>query len=331
MLAFRVKAEAWADKGPLLSLGDMSAQPCAAGSAGTPCAAADGSVSRRLDVVATLTRAALKRASDRRGHRRGDRSRRRSCRRRRHRRRCGARRRGDRCRRRGSHVGLRRCRTLCAGAEPGRCQRGSAADLAARSRRPGADRLPRHGTGRKTGARWSTHSASRWPTMARPCSDVLEMSRLGVVRGGYRPAGAAPCRCAGDGSVEREALETLRAIETAGWHDRGPGSRARVSPEVEAWLDHDHIGWRGPRRPHRPALDHRAVAGHGRRAAGCQERLMACPICSKPAQKPYSPVLLAPLRRRRPLALAEGQLCNPGRAGRGEDEEKLTSPDANIA
>ncbi len=75
-------------------------------------------------------------------------------------------------------------------------------------------------------------------------SDVLEMSRLGVVEAAvarrWRPLSDA----VGSGSVERAALETLRAIETTGWQDRGSRLVARVSPEVEAWLDHDHIGWR---------------------------------------------------------------------------------------
>ncbi len=75
-------------------------------------------------------------------------------------------------------------------------------------------------------------------------SDVLEMSRLGVVEAAIARRGRPLGDALGAGSVERAALETLRAIERAGWQDRGSRLVARVSPEVEAWLDHDHIGWR---------------------------------------------------------------------------------------
>lgn len=75
-------------------------------------------------------------------------------------------------------------------------------------------------------------------------SDVLEMSRLGVVEAAVARRGRPLSDALDAGSVERAALETLRAIETAGWQDRGSRLVARVSPEVEAWLDHDHIGWR---------------------------------------------------------------------------------------
>ena len=75
-------------------------------------------------------------------------------------------------------------------------------------------------------------------------SDVLEMSRLGVVEAAVARRGRPLSAALGSGSVERAALETRRAIETVGWQDRGSRLVARVSPEVEAWLDHDNIGWR---------------------------------------------------------------------------------------
>jgi hypothetical protein len=75
-------------------------------------------------------------------------------------------------------------------------------------------------------------------------SDVLEMSRLGVVEAAIARRGRPLSDALEAGSVERAALETLRAIETAGWQNRSARLAARVSPEVEAWLDHDHIGWR---------------------------------------------------------------------------------------
>ena len=95
-------------------------------------------------------------------------------------------------------------------------------------------------------------------------SDVLEMSRLGVVEAAVARRGRPLSDALAAGSIERIALDTLRAIETAGWQDRGARLAARVSPEVEAWLDHDHIGWRralGDRIGQRWTIE--TVAGHG--------------------------------------------------------------------
>lgn len=102
-------------------------------------------------------------------------------------------------------------------------------------------------------------------------SDVLEMSRLGVVEAAVARRGRPLADALTAGSVERAALETLRALETAGWQDRGARLAARVSPEVEAWLDHDHIGWRralGDRIGQRWTIEARggdAAPGHGQR------------------------------------------------------------------
>jgi Ribonuclease E/G family len=95
-------------------------------------------------------------------------------------------------------------------------------------------------------------------------SDVLEVSRLGVVEAAVARRGRPLSDARAAGSVERIALETLRAIETAGWQDRGARLAARVSPDVEAWLDHDHIGWQkalGDRIGQRWTIE--TVAGHG--------------------------------------------------------------------
>lgn len=102
-------------------------------------------------------------------------------------------------------------------------------------------------------------------------SDVLEMSRLGVVEAAVARRGRPLADALAVGSVERAALDTLRAIETAGWQDRGARLAARVSQEVEAWLDHDHIGWRralGDRIGQRWSIEVRggeATPGHGLR------------------------------------------------------------------
>lgn len=95
-------------------------------------------------------------------------------------------------------------------------------------------------------------------------SDVLEMSRLGVVEAAVARRGRPLSDALATGAVERIALDTLRALETAGWHDRGARLAARVSPEVEAWLDHDHVGWQ---KALRDRIGQRwiieTVAGHG--------------------------------------------------------------------
>lgn len=74
-------------------------------------------------------------------------------------------------------------------------------------------------------------------------SEVLDLSPLGVCEAAIarrtRPlidALAAP-------AAEREALQALREIESAGASDRAGRIRARVSAAAAAWLDADEIGW----------------------------------------------------------------------------------------
>jgi Ribonuclease G/E len=75
-------------------------------------------------------------------------------------------------------------------------------------------------------------------------SEVLELSSLGVcevaIARRVRPAAdalAAP-------AAEREALDALRGIESAGRAARAARIHARVSAEAAAWLDLDSIGWK---------------------------------------------------------------------------------------
>jgi hypothetical protein len=75
-------------------------------------------------------------------------------------------------------------------------------------------------------------------------SEVLEMSGLGVceaavarrARGVRHALAAAP--------HEREALDALRGMESAGWAARGAKIHVRLSREAANWLEADHIGWK---------------------------------------------------------------------------------------
>lgn len=75
-------------------------------------------------------------------------------------------------------------------------------------------------------------------------SEVLDLSGLGVCEAAFarrirpvRDALAAP-------AAEREALDALREIETAGWAARGARLHARVSQAAAQWLELDPIGWK---------------------------------------------------------------------------------------
>lgn len=75
-------------------------------------------------------------------------------------------------------------------------------------------------------------------------SDVLELTRLGVCEAAIarrirplRDAIAAP-------SDEREALDALRLLETAGEQDRAGRLKLRLSTAAAEWLAADPIGWR---------------------------------------------------------------------------------------
>lgn len=74
-------------------------------------------------------------------------------------------------------------------------------------------------------------------------SEVLELSQLGVCEAAIARR-ARPVRDALAIPVhEREALDAIREIESAGWAARGGKIRARVSREAANWLEADHIGW----------------------------------------------------------------------------------------
>jgi len=75
-------------------------------------------------------------------------------------------------------------------------------------------------------------------------SEVLELSDLGICEAAIARR-ARPLR---DGldmpSAEREALDALRHIETAGLLARSGRIWARISPSARSWLESADIGWR---------------------------------------------------------------------------------------
>jgi hypothetical protein len=66
------------------------------------------------------------------------------------------------------------------------------------------------------------------------------------VRGGHRAAHPAAVRdaLAAPTAAEREALDALREIETAGRAARAARIHARISAAAAQWLELDAIGWK---------------------------------------------------------------------------------------
>lgn len=75
-------------------------------------------------------------------------------------------------------------------------------------------------------------------------SEVLELSRLGVCEAAVARRARPLADALAAPAAEREALEALRLIETLGVQDRAARLAATVSLEAAAWLAGDTIGWR---------------------------------------------------------------------------------------
>lgn len=77
-------------------------------------------------------------------------------------------------------------------------------------------------------------------------SEVLELSPLGLCEAAIarRARPAADALLASDG--EREALDALRMIESVGISDRARPVRAKISTAAKVWLDRGVINWQGP-------------------------------------------------------------------------------------
>jgi len=75
-------------------------------------------------------------------------------------------------------------------------------------------------------------------------SEVLDLSTLGVCEAAIARRQRPVRDALSVAPAEREGLDALRGIESAGWSARGARIRARVSVEASKWLEADYIGWK---------------------------------------------------------------------------------------
>lgn len=75
-------------------------------------------------------------------------------------------------------------------------------------------------------------------------SEVLELSSLGVCESAIARRARPLHEALAPGTAEREGLDTLRLIESEGWRARSARIRAAVSRQAFEWLENDHIGWK---------------------------------------------------------------------------------------
>jgi hypothetical protein len=241
MIPVRVKSEAWADKGPVLSLADMASgvpRPNSPGMYSTP---ADDPFLRGVDVIATLkdqparkqVEAAIEEANERVVAIAG-----------------------------GGDIAIESTRGLTAiDVDSGNRAMGNdpaafALNLNLAAAEEAARQIGLRGIGGLvvidfvTMAQRRDHrslvdafrkSLAGWLERA---SEVPDLSALGVCEAAVarrqRPVHAALSIA----PAEREGLDAVRAIESAGWSARGARIRARVSAEASKWLEADYIGWK---------------------------------------------------------------------------------------
>lgn len=241
LLAMRVKSEAWADKGPLLSLADMSPSAPKPDKPSRHAEAKDDPFLRGVEIAATLTGAearghvdaAVEEAEQHIHVLHGG---------------------GD------IAIDATRGLTVIDVDSGSRVVGGDAEAFALDLNLAAADEAARQLALRGAGglvaidfvgmqaakSRRAVAEAFRKALAARlgRASEVLELSQLGVCEAAIarrirpvRDALAAP-------AAEREALDVLRAIETAGWAARGARIQARVSTQAAQWLEVDPVGWK---------------------------------------------------------------------------------------
>jgi Ribonuclease G/E len=241
LLAFRVKSEAWADKGPVMSLADMPASMAAPDKPGVHAAPAEDPFLRGVEIAEIVEDAKAREAVDAAIEEAGQRS-------------CPLTGGGD--------IAVDATRALTA-IDIDAGDRGGPQDATAfamglnlSAAEEAARQIALRGIGglvvvdflgldqrRDQRTVVEKFRAALQARLGR-ASEVLEMSALGLcevaVARRQRPVSealAAPAE-------EREALDALRMIETGGAQARGAKIMARMSAVAADWLERDHIGWK---------------------------------------------------------------------------------------
>lgn len=241
LLPLRIKSEAWADKGPVLSLADMSPNAPRPDKPQRHAGPADDPFLRGVQVVVTITEQEARRQVEAAIEEAGQRV---------HALDGG----GD------IAIDVTRAMTVIdvdaadriAGADAGAFTLGlnlAAAEMAARQ-------IALRGAGglmaidfasmddkRRQRAVAITFRNSLAAWLGR-VSDVHDLSALDVCEAAVARRARPVADAIAAPPAEREALDALRAIETAGWEARAARIHARVSAQAAAWLDLDSIGWK---------------------------------------------------------------------------------------
>jgi hypothetical protein len=234
MLPLRIKSEAWGEKGPVLSLADMSPSASRPDKPGCHAPPSDDPFLRRVEVIATLREqpartqvdAAIEEAGQRVVQIEG-----------------------------GGDLAIDTARALTA-IDVDAGERTGAADVDAfrlSLNLAAAEEAARQISLRSMGGlvavdfvgmqqrRHQNEVVAAFRTALagwlKRSSQVLEMSELGVCEAAIARR-ARPVRDAmRAGPEEREALDALREIESAGWTARGSRIRAQISRDAKDWLD----------------------------------------------------------------------------------------------
>lgn len=241
LLAFRVKAEAWSDKGPLLSLADMSPNTPKPEGPGLHASAKDDSFLAGVEVHETLEGAEAREAVDAA---------------------IDAATNGVVQLPGGGNIAVEGARgatviDVDAGQRAGTTDAERfALDLNLAAAEAAARQIALRGVGGLVLVDFvgMTRPESRRAVAQKlretlavylgRASDVLELSRLGVCEAAVARRARPLSDALAGPAAEREALDALRLIETAGTQDRAARLAATVSPEAAAWLERDTIGWR---------------------------------------------------------------------------------------
>lgn len=241
LLPVRVKSEAWSDKGPVLSLADMAASVARPDKPGLHAPPTDDPFLLGLDIVGTLTgadaRAAIEAAIEEAGQRiipmTG-----------------------------GGDIAVDYTRGLTvidvdSGDRKGEAdQEAYALNLNLAAAAESARQLSLRGIGGLVAIDFVGMQVQRnrrtvvdafRKTLSgylRRASEVLDMSSLGVCEAAIARRARPVAAALNMPPAEREALDALRLLESAGWNARGSRLHARVSAEAANWLETHASAWK---------------------------------------------------------------------------------------